>query len=65
MVSPEREESERQVRATMGEGARVRERALRELSELDRVLKHDAAPPPDKPRERDKERRWWRRFLFA
>lgn len=64
-MTEDRESIDRDVRATINQGKAVRERAQRELTELDRVLRHEAAPPANKPRERGEERRWWHRFLFA
>jgi hypothetical protein len=65
-MTEDRDSIDRDVRATMDQGRAVRDRALQELTELDRLLRQDAAgpPPAERPQERRKEVAWWRRFLF-
>jgi hypothetical protein len=63
-MSTDRDSIERQVRATTKEGQAVRERAFRELSELDRVVRRPPAPPPkEEPDGQDEEGGpWWRKL---
>jgi hypothetical protein len=64
MMSTDRDNIERQVRATTKYGQAVRERALRELNELDRVVRRTPPPPPQEEADGQGEEGepWWRRF---
>jgi hypothetical protein len=63
-MSTDRDTIERQVRATTKEGQAVRERAFRELSELDRVVRRPSVPPPkgEPGGQAEEGESWWRKL---
>jgi hypothetical protein len=64
MMSTDRDNIERQVRATTKHGQAVRERALRELIELDRVVRRTPPLPPKEEADGQGEEGepWWRKL---
>jgi hypothetical protein len=62
-MSTDRDDIERQVRATTREGQAVRDRAFRELSELDRVVRRPPVPPKEEADGQGEEGEpWWRKL---